>query len=148
MLKCHEVDSLTYRLYKGIKILGIDGTTAYKYAEIIKRVASSENLDPFLLVALIYQESTFNQYAKGKAGEIGACQIMPYWAENFGYTPEQLWDLEVNITVAAKILKHNLDRYKTTFKAVKAYNGYNRKGHRYATKLLKRRSLVLKHALL
>lgn len=53
------------------------------YAAAINASAARHGFDPLLLVAMIMRESSFNEHARGSAGEIGLCQIMPGVAARF-----------------------------------------------------------------
>ncbi len=48
-----------------------------RFAPEIKAAAAKHGLDPKLVRALIYVESSFDEHAIGKAGEIGLMQILP-----------------------------------------------------------------------
>lgn len=56
------------------------------------------------VICLMEKESDGNPDARNPAsGASGLMQVMPSWAEVFGYTPEQLFDPTVNLYVASQI---------------------------------------------
>ncbi|MCL0080697.1 lytic transglycosylase domain-containing protein [Peptococcaceae bacterium] len=80
----------------------------FPYRETITHQAIAHNIDPFLLVALIKTESSFDPKATSPAGAMGLLQIMPdtgYWiAENtamLNFTVEQLYQPKINIRMGA-----------------------------------------------
>jgi len=85
--------------------------------------AQSHGLDPTLILALITIESRFDPYATSSVGAQGLMQIMPFWKKELGSKNDNLYDVATNIRYGCAILKHYLKRYKTTRKALAAYNG-------------------------
>lgn len=73
--------------------------------DIMRKVGEKEGVDWRLLSAIAYNESGFRQNVRSGAGAQGIMQIMPITARHFGVESSQLSDPEVNITVAAKLLK-------------------------------------------
>ena len=91
----------------------------------IQRMVSSacekHNVDPRLVMAVIQQESGFNQNALSKSGAQGLMQLMPSTAKALGvknaFNPEQ------NIEGGVKYLKGLLDRFNgNKILALAAYN--------------------------
>ncbi|MCC8089787.1 MAG: transglycosylase SLT domain-containing protein [Rikenellaceae bacterium] len=76
-----------------------------KFDNIIKRIAEQEKMDWRLISAIAYQESKFNPDAVSNKGACGLMQVMPKVAEQFNYCPDDLLDVETNITVAVQLLK-------------------------------------------
>ena len=93
--------------------------------------AASHRLDPYLLLAVISVESSFNPLAESKVGAKGLMQVMPeVHRERFqrhGGTDAALnpW---ANIDVGAGILREYLDRFKTIEAALSAYVGMGPSG--------------------
>lgn len=78
-------------------------------------------VDPALIKAVVWQESRFNQKARGKAGEIGLMQLMDAaaqeWAESARVYPlpeTHLLDPGTNILAGTCYLRKLLDRYQRT----------------------------------
>ena len=91
----------------------------------IQRMVSSacekHNIDPKLVMAVIQQESNFNQNAISKAGAQGLMQLMPATAKSLGVT--NAFNPEQNINGGVKYLKTLLDRFNgNKILALAAYN--------------------------
>ena len=74
---------------------------AEKYATIIveETQAVQPAIDPFLVVAIIFKESSFRAKVKGQRGEVGLMQIMPRGALTRTITKESLTDVRANVRV-------------------------------------------------
>ncbi len=70
----------------------------------MRRVSSREGLDWRLLAAIAYGESRFNPDLVSRMGAKGLMQIMPATAKQFNVPPEYIFNPEVNITLATKLL--------------------------------------------
>jgi soluble lytic murein transglycosylase len=93
----------------------------HRYDEFIKVAAQRYNLDPALIKAVIWQESRFDQYARGKAGEIGLMQVCEpaafEWAdhEKFrSFDHEEITDPQKNILCGTFYLSKLMKRYTQT----------------------------------
>lgn len=96
--------------------------------------ASRHGLDPFLVVALAAQESTFDAAIKSSAGAIGLMQIMPATgravARELGikaFSATRLADPEINMAIGTEYFKDLVSRFGH---AAYALAGYNAGGHR------------------
>jgi soluble lytic murein transglycosylase len=100
------------------------------YWETIRRKAQEQGLDPYLVLALIRQESLFDTRARSPAFALGLMQLLPSTAtrvaKQIGLAPpsnEKLFEAEVNLTLGMQYLKDLLRRYSNDwFKAIAAYN--------------------------
>jgi len=100
------------------------------YWDSVQQKAQERGLDPYLILALIRQESLFNTRARSPATALGLMQlILPTAArvaKQMGLpapSQEKLFDPELNVTLGTQYLKDLLDRYSNNwFKAVAAYN--------------------------
>jgi soluble lytic murein transglycosylase-like protein len=91
--------------------------------EIVRRAACSEGVPPDVALAVIEHESNFNNSVHGKAGEIGASQILPETGELFKFDRKKLGaDYEYNIHSGMKVMKFLLDQFPIE-DAIRAYNG-------------------------
>jgi soluble lytic murein transglycosylase len=96
----------------------------------IQRIAQERDLDPYLILALIRQESLFDARARSPAFALGLMQLLPATAARvagrYGMTApsnEKLFDPEVNLNIGTQYLKDLLRRYSNNwFKAIAAYN--------------------------
>jgi soluble lytic murein transglycosylase len=98
--------------------------------EAIQRIAHERDLDPFLILALVRQESLFDVRARSHAHAHGLMQLLSSTAARVasrsGMPPpsgEKLYDPEVNLALGTQYLKELLQRYSNNwFKAIAAYN--------------------------
>jgi soluble lytic murein transglycosylase-like protein len=99
-----------------------------KYQETIRKFASKNSLDPFLVMALILQESYFNPRARSRVGATGLMQLMPATARELGrqlhgvFGMGSLEDPETNIELGTYHLKRMVDLFGNTQLAVASYN--------------------------
>lgn len=89
---------------------------ACKYENLINKEANRNNVDPKLLAAVIYVESSFRTGVISPAGACGLTQVIPKWTggpETGGikYTCEQLKNPVISIKVGAKILGYVTKHY-------------------------------------
>lgn len=69
-------------------------------------------VDPWVVLSLIRQESAFNERARSGVGAIGLMQLMPKTARRVAsVSRRQLFDPAVNIRVGVKYFSHLLDRF-------------------------------------
>ena len=96
------------------------------YADWITKYSAENELDPFLVMAVIKQESNFVPEAhSGYAG--GLMQLTEetaHWnANELGVTDYDYMDPETNIKLGCHYLKYLLTHYSSTDTALAAYNG-------------------------
>jgi soluble lytic murein transglycosylase len=101
----------------------------FGYAEIVREAARRAGLDPFLLAAVIREESSYDPRARSWVGAVGLMQLMPdtarlaaaeagiRFAESAG-----LWEPPVNITLGAHYLAQLQTRFREPLFAVASYN--------------------------
>lgn len=89
-----------------------------------------EKVDPYLVAALIRQESGFNANARSRVGARGLMQLMPGTARLLGNRKgtNSLFDPEVNVKLGVRYFKNLLDRFDGD--AELALAGYNAGPHR------------------
>jgi soluble lytic murein transglycosylase len=100
------------------------------YWEIIQNKAREAEVDPYLVVALIRQESLFDTRARSSAAALGLMQLLSPTAtrvaKQLGLKPptnEKLFDPELNVILGTRYLQSLLRRYSNNwFKAIAAYN--------------------------
>lgn len=91
-------------------------------AEVFEQGAKHK-IDPFLIIALINKESTFNKKARNKSSASGLMQVIPYWHRD-KIKGRNIFSVKVNIEVGAKVLKDCLDKHSQKIKpALKCYSG-------------------------
>ena len=83
--------------------------TRVKIAELNRREAASQNLDPLFLTALIQVESGFDPRAVSVSGALGLGQLMPDTARGLGVDPHNMGD---NIRGCARMISGLVQRYQ------------------------------------
>ncbi len=102
----------------------------WPYRAEITAAAERYRLDSYLVAALIKVESNFDPRACSEAGARGLMQVMPRtgaWAARAvgitAFSPEQLYQPEVNLLVGCWYLRHLLDEFEGNLvAALAAYN--------------------------
>ena len=96
-------------------------TTKVEIQRLVTDSCTKHGVDPKLVMALIQQESGFNQNAISKCGAQGLMQLMPATAKSLGVT--NAFNPEQNIEGGVKYLKGLLDRFNgNKILALAAYN--------------------------
>ncbi len=110
-------------------------------AHCIQRVCKENNLPPALLLAVIFTESSFREYARSHRGAVGLMQLLP--ATGYALSKElqiewkgheTLYDVRHNIRMGAYYLKKLLKRFNDLDMALTAYNAGPTRVVRYARK--------------
>ena len=126
VLKVTPPTDFKYQVQEPVK------TTKTEIQRLVTDSCTKHGVDPKLVMALIQQESGFNQNALSKAGAQGLMQLMPATAKSLGV--QNAFNPEQNIEGGVKYLKGLLDRfhgnkilalaaYNAGPNAVKKYNG-------------------------
>lgn len=93
---------------------------ADQLAPLIIYSAEQHHISPYLLAALIQQESSFRKNAVSSAGAIGLTQVMPqYWRKHCGHN---LFDEKNNIHCGSYILSRYHLQTNNMNKALAYYN--------------------------
>ncbi len=104
------------------------------YRDHVERYARARGLDPYLVAALIRQESTFNPGVRSRAGARGLMQIIPATGRQLArrerrkYATRDLYNPEINIRYGTLYLKDVLARFNG--RVDYALAGYNAGPHR------------------
>ncbi|WP_245579440.1 lytic transglycosylase domain-containing protein [Halonatronum saccharophilum] len=100
------------------------------YEDIIVEEAKKNDLDPYLIISVIYVESKFRTKATSPKGARGLMQVMPKtgkWISTvFGYkdfSPEDLYEPKINISFGSWYLKELIGRFDNLYTVLAAYNG-------------------------
>ncbi|MHB1342398.1 MAG: lytic transglycosylase domain-containing protein [Coriobacteriia bacterium] len=120
-----------------VVVLALQGPTWWqriyhplRYESHIAEAASANDVDPYLVAAVINAESGFDASQVSDAGAVGLMQLLPSTAVevaaeaamNREVDPETLRDPELNITLGTRHLSDLLTRYDDTETALAAYN--------------------------
>lgn len=105
--------------------------------------AKAAGLDPWLVAALIRQESAFEPTATSAVGARGLMQMMPAngptLARSIGladYDPALLWQPDVNLAMGTRHFAEALRRYPDRERALAAYNAGGSRVTRWSATLL------------
>jgi soluble lytic murein transglycosylase len=99
------------------------------YWNVISRYASAQKLDPYLMAALVAQESTFEAGVKSSAGAIGLMQVMPGTGRQVAralgirpFTTARLKEPEVNVRIGMATFADRVAQYGGIAPALASYN--------------------------
>lgn len=100
------------------------------YYTTVKSAAESHRVQPELIYSIMRQESAFNTRARSPADAFGLMQILPEVAKVSAeqinipfFSPEDLYNPQINIPIGAAHLRELLDMYKGKFiPAIASYN--------------------------
>jgi soluble lytic murein transglycosylase len=104
------------------------------YWDSIQRHSKVHGLDPYLVAALIAQESTFDPRIKSPANAVGLMQIVPATGRRMAqaaglrkFTPAMLTDPEINLRLGTLYFARLVKQFGGTHYALASYNaGENR----------------------
>lgn len=101
-----------------------------RYEEVIEKNAKKRGLDPYLIMALIHQESGFAADARSPVGASGLMQIMPATGRELGsklhgfFSEKRLVDPAVNVELGTYYIKQLVDLFHGNYElAIAGYNG-------------------------
>ena len=104
------------------------------YWPLIKKYSDDNGLDPYLMSALIAQESTFTADVRSSAKAYGLMQLMPatgrLYAQRIGIRPFSTASLakpDVNIRIGMTYFKNLIQRFGDTHYALASYNAGERR---------------------
>ena len=109
------------------------------YWGFVSAQAQQHDLDPYLIISLIRQESLFNPTAVSPANAYGLMQLLPTTAAGLTSLPlngvSPLTDPELNISLGSTYLRQLLDRYNdSVILALGAYNAGERAADKWKTR--------------
>jgi soluble lytic murein transglycosylase len=95
----------------------------------LKRFSTQNELDPYLVAALIRQESEFNPNAISRANAVGLMQLLPVTGKKVAkevkmhhFNPSQLYTPTVNLQLGTRYFKSMVDKFGSFEYALAAYN--------------------------
>ena len=98
-----------------------DGEIEWLYNRIDK-YSRQYNIDPYLIVAVMEKESSFNHETISSSGALGLMQLMPSTAKELGVNPKRA---EENIEGGIRYLRQQLNKYGGKYKVHYALASYN-----------------------
>lgn len=116
-----------------------------QYVSYAHQSAKVYDLDPYLILAIMATESSFNPRAESSVGAQGLMQVHTRVHKKrfkpYGSYSTVVWQPKVNILVGSSILSDYLKKYGTERRALKAYVGAANHKHDggYGRKVLTRR---------
>ncbi|MDO4682306.1 MAG: lytic transglycosylase domain-containing protein [Lautropia sp.] len=119
-----------------------------RYVSYAYQSGRAYKLDPYLILAVMATESSFNPRAESRVGAQGLMQVHTRVHKDrfkpYGST-KMVWQPRVNIQVGTSILADYIKRYGSERRALKAYVGAANLSHDfgYGRKVLKRRDEFL-----
>jgi soluble lytic murein transglycosylase len=100
-----------------------------QYWSLVSKHAAAHKLDPYLVTALIAQESTFDKDIVSSARAVGLMQIMPTtgrrWARRLGirnFSTRRLTVAETNMRIGTAYFADLIKQFGTEYAALAAYN--------------------------
>lgn len=100
------------------------------FLETVVAAARRESLDPYLVLAMIRQESAFDARAESRAGARGLLQLMPATGREvagklgLAFTPARLWEPEVNLRLGTRYFGQVMEMFGGDAQlALAGYNG-------------------------
>lgn len=108
-----ESNACSFKTAKLIMDITHSEEKACKYGPIIAKVAKLNKIDPKLLIAIFYIESSINTNTVSNTFDYGIGQINKIKIDEYGFDKDRLLsDLEYSISSSVKILKDINKRYK------------------------------------
>jgi soluble lytic murein transglycosylase len=107
------------------------------YWDLIQKYSAPNGLDPYLVAALMCQESTFVANIRSPANAVGLMQLVPatarMYAKRLGlpYSPSLLTTPEWNIRVATAYLGDQLREFGSMYRVLAAYNAGDSRARRW-----------------
>jgi soluble lytic murein transglycosylase len=107
------------------------------YWDLIRRQAAANNLDPYLVAALVAQESTFVPDIKSSANAWGLMQLLPSTARQYArklklkYSSRLLTDPEANVRMGTMMLAETIKEFGDVHLALASYNAGGRAVRRW-----------------
>ena len=99
------------------------------YWPLLQQYATSRGLDPFVVAALVAQESNFDPVVRSSAKAVGLMQVLPStgraYARKLGIRPfstDRLTNAEINVRIGTTIFLDTIKKFGGVHFALAAYN--------------------------
>jgi soluble lytic murein transglycosylase len=109
------------------------------YWPLIKKYSDAHRLDPYLMTALIAQESTFTADVRSSANAVGLMQLIPSTGRTYArkvgvpYSARILTQPETNIRLGMRYFRDLMDRFGSEHYALASYNAGEHRIARWIT---------------
>jgi len=110
-----------------------------KIVDVAYEKSKEYGFNPNLILSLIQVESNFQPRAVSHAGAYGLMQVnLPVWKDELDIDPLRIFDIEYNIDLGLRILKHYHDESNgDLLQALHLYNnGYLYNNHKYKDRVV------------
>jgi len=104
-------------------------TYPIQYWGLIRKYSARHGLDPYIVAALIAQESGYDPEARSAADAWGLMQVVPATGRAYarrlgirGFTTRSLWNPEINIRIGTAFFRDQIDRLGGVHAALAGYN--------------------------
>lgn len=108
------------------------------YWELLQKHAALHKLDPFLVAALVAQESTFDAGIRSSANAWGLMQILPSTGRQYArilkiprFTTASLTNPEINVRIGTAYLADKIKEFGGVAPALASYNAGESRVHRW-----------------
>lgn len=110
--------------------------------DVVVEETHEYSIDPFLMMALIQEESSYDKTARSRVGALGLTQVMPKVHHARLNRGEALTDVRVSVRVGVEVLNEYIQIEKGNIpRALQRYNGSLKdKNQRYARHILYEKS--------
>jgi len=99
-----------------------------EYWPLIKKYSDAHEMDPYLITALVAQESTFTADVRSSANAVGLMQLIPGTARRYAaklgirYSNSVRTQAETNIRLGMRYFKDLMNRFGAAHFALASYN--------------------------
>ncbi|SUD95618.1 lytic transglycosylase domain-containing protein [Pandoraea pulmonicola] len=121
-----------WNLALGGLLFGVAACCNVARADYIDAAAAQYGVNAGVLRAIAYHESSLNPNAQHRnrngSVDVGLMQVNSVhfaWLERQHIRPDMLWNPSVNARVGAALLRRQIDRYGSVWRAVGAYHSMN-----------------------
>src|SRR5262249_36186803 len=125
----------------------IAGAAAERMVDAAYHASRDSGLDPYLVLAVIAIESSFNPIAESVMGATGLMQIIPKYHQRLLVAhggEAALWDPDANIALGTRILQEYIYRTGTLEAGLQYYNGaFSDSTAQYASRVMAERERLL-----
>jgi soluble lytic murein transglycosylase len=110
------------------------------YWPLITKYAADHDLDPYILAALMAQESTFTPEIRSSANAYGLLQLLPSTGSRYGkkmgmgrISTTSLMQPEVNVKIGTQYFKDLVEEFGGAYYALASYNAGPNRVHQWMT---------------